>query len=75
MSRFSQLGQDIGQAAGAARDLARNLDQGGASPSITPAGGGGDVGRALTRLAGKISTPPRASLSSTEFRALGKLEP
>ena len=80
MSRFVRLGQDLGQAATAARDLRRGLDGGGGPGSPDPAGTGGDAtAQALRRLERKIGAAgqarPSASMSSTEFRALGKLEP
>jgi hypothetical protein len=80
MTRFARLGQDLGQAAAEARDLRRGLDGGGGPGRPDPAGTGGDAtAQALRRLerklgaagTGKGSSP----MSSTEFRALGKLEP
>lgn len=72
MRRFERLAVDLKRAATEAGSLGQGLPSGGAS-----GGDAGDVGRALRRLERKIgqAQAPAPAMSSTEFRALGKLEP
>ena len=72
MRRFEQLAADLKRAATEASSLGQGLPSGGASGSDP-----GDVGRAIRRLERKLgqAQTSQSAMSSTEFRALGKLEP